>query len=154
MDKRICCACELEKPISEFNKNSKGKYGVHSRCKICTRKQGKEIYKRLGKNNYLQSTYNISELDLHALHTNQHGRCAICNTSIDLSERLKRSACVDHDHVTGKVRGLLCNHCNRGLGMFQDNVDVLQNAITYLQETKWCGIKDTEVIKEWISSTP
>ena len=43
---------------------------------------------------------------------------------------------VDHDHVTGKVRGLLCSFCNAGLGMFEDNVKTLKNAISYLTNLK------------------
>jgi len=41
---------------------------------------------------------------------------------------------VDHCHSTGKVRGLLCSNCNRGIGMLQERVDILQNAIDYLKE--------------------
>jgi len=133
MDTRLCCKCNKDKPLTEFNKNSKGKFGLHSRCKSCSSIQGKEIYKRLGKNNYLNSTYGISEQDLIQMHKDQNGKCVICYIPINISERTKRSACVDHDHVTGKVRGLLCTHCNKGLGMFKDNVENLRFAIEYLQ---------------------
>lgn len=136
MDKRtkVCCSCKIEKDFTEFNKNKKGKLGVHSRCRDCTKQVSKEIYKRLGKNWYLKSTYGITEEDLKQLHEDQLGKCAICYTPIELSERTKRSACVDHCHITGKVRGLLCNHCNRGLGMFRDNIENLRFAIEYLQK--------------------
>lgn len=135
MVKRTCCSCKIEKQIEEFNLNSKGKFGRHSRCKDCTRLEGKEIYKRLGKNHYLQSTYNITETTLKQMYDDQLGKCAICYNPIQLSSQTARSACVDHDHKTGKVRGLLCNHCNRGLGMFKDNIESLRFAIEYLQKS-------------------
>lgn len=133
---KTCCHCQQEKNILEFNKNKQGKFGRHSRCKTCTRKEGKEIYKRLGKNHYLLSTYGINEQELQNLFDLQNGRCAICYTPLQLGERSKRSACVDHCHNTGKVRGLLCNHCNKGLGMFLDNTQILASAITYLEKQK------------------
>ena len=136
MDKRICCTCKVEKPLEEFYRNAKGAFGRHSRCISCTKIGLKATYKKLGKNHYLKATYGITEQDMKDLHTSQNGKCAICNTDINLSERNKRSACVDHCHTTGKVRALLCNHCNRGLGMFLDNPQLLRNAATYLEETK------------------
>lgn len=68
----------------------------------------------------------------------QGGRCAICKrpfASIDAKKRAT-SVRVDHDHATGKVRGLLCNPCNTGLGMFQDSIGVLEEALAYLQKDK------------------
>ena len=58
----------------------------------------------------------------------QDGRCPICG------RRLTNTTVVDHDHETGKVRGLLCSRCNSGLGMFEDNIRLLARAIVYLEE--------------------
>lgn len=65
----------------------------------------------------------------------QDGKCAICGNppkpdGVRAASRLH----VDHDHTTGKVRALLCNHCNRGLGAFGDNPELLTLAATYLRE--------------------
>lgn len=57
----------------------------------------------------------------------QNGVCAICKRSIEMA------LCVDHDHVTGKVRGLLCHQCNFVIGNAEDNVNTLESAIKYLQ---------------------
>lgn len=62
----------------------------------------------------------------------QHGVCAICGKP-ETKPNAKYLA-VDHDHKTGEVRGLLCNNCNRALGLLQDNTEVLQNAINYLKK--------------------
>lgn len=68
-----------------------------------------------------------TEADYAAMHADQDGKCAICSTP---RSRLS----VDHDHITGKNRGLLCSQCNWGLGQFRDNPQLLENAIRYLKE--------------------
>ena len=60
----------------------------------------------------------------------QHYKCKICKTLEG-----KKHLAVDHDHKTGKVRGLLCGPCNRALGSFKDDVDILKKAIIYLEES-------------------
>jgi len=63
----------------------------------------------------------------------QKHKCAICGVSLDsLEVEIRRRLNVDHDHETGKVRGLLCGDCNSGLGFFKDNFIILQKAETYL----------------------
>jgi hypothetical protein len=67
----------------------------------------------------------------------QKGCCAICAMSFGpfgTSENAKEMAYIDHDHVTGKVRGLLCNNCNAGLGHFFDTIERLETAINYLRK--------------------
>jgi hypothetical protein len=75
---------------------------------------------------WLEKTYGITERDYNRMHEAQDGRCAICRRAKKLH--------VDHHHGSGKVRGLLCNTCNMGLGSFQDDVSLLAVASTYLQE--------------------
>lgn len=63
--------------------------------------------------------------------------CQICGRSADdnitLSKR-KRSLCLDHDHKTGKLRGVLCDRCNRGIGLLKDDIRILKSAISYLEK--------------------
>lgn len=75
----------------------------------------------------LLKKYNITEAEWDAFFTMQEGRCAVCQ--VDL---VTVKACVDHNHVTGEVRGLLCNTCNQGLGYFSDDPDRLLMAAAYL----------------------
>ncbi len=63
----------------------------------------------------------------------QDGCCAICKSS-DPGRKKSQWFCVDHDHKTGEVRGLLCNSCNAGLGFLKDSIETLAQAIIYLKQ--------------------
>lgn len=66
------------------------------------------------------------------------GKCSICENELKLPERRKGQSldvvAVDHDHNTGQIRGLLCNGCNKGLGLFKDSPQLLESAINYLKK--------------------
>ena len=70
--------------------------------------------------------YGIGPKEYQAMFTAQNGACAICKL------QFTKTPCIDHCHATNKVRGLLCNPCNKALGLFQDNVMNLGSAIEYL----------------------
>jgi len=76
------------------------------------------------KDRKLRDRYGITVDQYDEMVKNQNGQCKICKESVKLH--------VDHCHKTGQVRGLLCNGCNRGLGYFNDNIDKLISATTYL----------------------
>lgn len=78
----------------------------------------------------LKWTHDITVEEYNALFDEQGGRCAVCRTH---QNELKRRLYVDHDHVTSRVRGLLCQNCNTILGHAHDNIETLENAITYLK---------------------
>lgn len=69
--------------------------------------------------------------ELEKFFENHDGLCDICGEEQNI-ERLNR-LCVDHDHETGRIRGLLCINCNSGLGRFKDSPDLLRNAADYLE---------------------
>lgn len=77
--------------------------------------------------------HNLSYSAWHDLLIVQQEKCAICRqpSTAVMNGRIKRLA-IDHCHETNKVRGLLCSECNAGLGMFKDNLLLLENAIEYL----------------------
>ncbi len=150
---QICRRCKINKPVEEFWKNRGKASGLCQYCKICsnlnrqetririktgTTKFSKGDYKNKGieekrkhtKNSFLKRKYDITLDDYNKLFSNQKGACAICSVH---QTKLRRPLDVDHDHVTGLVRGLLCSNCNTGLGLFKDNIITLSNVIRYLQ---------------------
>lgn len=78
----------------------------------------------------LKMKYGLSLNDYEALSKQQRNACAICETH---REDLSKPLFVDHNHSTKKVRGLLCMSCNIALGNFQDNPEILDMAIRYLE---------------------
>jgi hypothetical protein len=98
------------------------------------RQKCKEYYhnnKDSVKNTYLQTNYKITLEDYNLLLEKQNEKCKICNRDCSTG----KSLAVDHNHETGKVRGLLCKNCNIGLGMFFDNLDFLESAVLYLKSS-------------------
>ncbi len=79
------------------------------------------------RNAYLLRTFGISNQDYDALLAAQGGGCAICGRPPS-----KAALHVDHDHETGRVRGLLCVGCNNALGQFRDDVELLARATSYV----------------------
>lgn len=83
---------------------------------------------RLYSYRYLIRKHNgMTENQYSEMMSKQNGQCSICK-----KPPLKRRLAVDHNHDTGKVRGLLCDKCNLGLGYFNDNVELLTKALDYL----------------------
>jgi hypothetical protein len=117
-----CNRCQERKSVEEFPALAGGKY----QCRSC-----------LNEANHVQQLrkQNCESDHYQALFRAQGGKCAICGTTQGHRSsrgRVCRLA-VDHDHATGKVRGLLCNNCNRGLGRFKDSVKNLEAALRYLK---------------------
>lgn len=77
--------------------------------------------------------YGLSEEQFQAMLAAQRGCCAICQTTLALD---KTGLHIDHDHSTGKVRGLLCGRCNAGIGHLGDSEENLWRAALYLADSK------------------
>ncbi len=88
------------------------------------------------RDQYLRATFGISLSDYNVLLKRQGGVCAICRAAP------KTILVVDHDHVTGGVRGLLCSTCNTGLGQFKDDPQRIRRAAEYLDERT---VKNAEI---------
>lgn len=139
---KYCTKCKVEKPLSEFHRWASTPDGYHYNCKDCKRayrKANDQLPHNLARTKayHFQYKYGISVDDYDSMFTEQSGVCAICG---QVETHRGRSGnvvplAVDHDHDTGRVRGLLCHACNVTLGNVKDSVDRLQRAIDYLH--KW-----------------
>ena len=98
-------------------------YQKEYRLKNLARIKIKDKYKAIKRN------YGLNPEQYDALFQSQLGKCAICGKH---QTELTKALCVDHCHTTGKIRGLLCNFCNYGIG-FLDRKDFMDKALAYLQ---------------------
>lgn len=152
-DTKVCRRCELEKNCSEFYRDAYTPDSRNHRCKECCSTLNKEGYYRRkadGVNKYqkskkedpegtvryhrerhLKKKFGITEADYLDLLEEQMYCCKICNKH-ESENSANRNLAVDHNHETGEIRGLLCDPCNRGLGLFKDNPLVMQKALDYL----------------------
>jgi hypothetical protein len=136
LSSKKCVKCSdnlsLEKFYSRLNKKSGTKY-YQSKCIKCF-----NVYDYNNDKNFkLKKAYGISLQDYNELLTKQNGKCSICGVDNNGYYRKKpRAFAVDHCHTTSKIRGLLCSDCNTGIGLLKDNIDLLNNAIKYLNNSR------------------
>lgn len=146
---KTCSKCNLSKPITEFGKRSRSKDGHTSECKLCHKltskkwevdnknkryanKRKHELANPLKtKARKYKYEYGITLEDYANLLAAQKDCCAICKKH---KSEFKIAMHTDHDHKTGKIRGILCQKCNRGLGFFNDNKELLDSAKQYLNK--------------------
>jgi len=114
---KICFQCKREKPVGDFNKRAVAWGGLDPTCRVCRNERRVDYAKlyRLQNPDYdrqikLRRKYGLTMQDYAELLTTQAGCCAICERPPKAGS--KRPLSVDHDHVTGVVRGLLCDRCN------------------------------------------
>lgn len=155
--RKTCSTCGVEKPLDEFHKNRTRKDGRSYRCKSCQRENirtwrqnnpgahaehNRKSYRkhrekvvarareyRARKRDFIRNSdmvrkYGVTLAEVEARRAELDSRCEICHHQCELV--------VDHDHSTGRFRGLLCTSCNKGLGFFKDDVDLLVDASSYL----------------------
>ena len=130
---------KVKKTRALYYKKNKKKISIYNKkwCKRNTKKMKKyhkEYFRRpkvriYQKNKDLIKKFNITLRDYNKLLKKQDYKCAICRKSQKGSNQM---LAVDHCHKTNKVRGLLCSKCNMGIGLLEDSISILQNAINYL----------------------
>jgi hypothetical protein len=118
---KLCRMCGEVKPHSEWHRNATASDGLSTRCKTCRAVEG-----RAG---HLKRQYGMTQAERDAMVAEQFGICCIC---------LAASAeHVDHDHETGRVRGVLCFSCNAALGQLKDQPGVIRRAAAYVEGNVW-----------------
>jgi len=136
-----CIKCGESKVIDSFElRSDNNKY--RKECKECSKKRKKNWYetnKIETRIRYIAQKYGLSKRDYEMLLDKQESVCAICGkpeTSIDGKSKITKSLAIDHDHKTGKVRGLLCWKCNAMIGYAKDDINILKSAIKYLKNNE------------------
>jgi hypothetical protein len=116
---KCCIDCKQFKSLDQYYNNKSAKTSI---CKECSHKRSIKYH----KSTYRYAKYGITKELFDEMFEDQNGKCLICTTE------LQNEIHIDHDHKTGDVRGILCGKCNKGLGLFDDDVNYLTNAIKYL----------------------
>ncbi len=122
---------QRRRELYQLNKDKKQQYYNDNKERILSLRQKN---RKRTKNNHLQSRYGISVEDFEKMLVEQQNKCYICY--IDVQETIKKRLCIDHDHDSGKIRKLLCTKCNTALGLVAENIQILENMITYISEHK------------------
>lgn len=163
MSGKNCRICGQWKPLDEFHRARDMRDGHRNECKPCFKELAKARYdsatavarakqwqidnaerfrayqaeyrarperKRAMRDLYYRRAFGISADEFDAILAAQGGGCAICGV---VPER-EASFHLDHDHVTGEIRGILCIGCNQGLGQFRDDAGLLERAAVYVRE--------------------
>lgn len=129
---KYCKGCDVIKPISEFySRLGKLKTGYRTTCKLCNKNEQirmKQEFPDRWHQYHIKSKYNINIEVYNNLVKIQNNECAICYQSQE-NKRLY----IDHDHISGKIRGLLCQKCNSALGLFNDCEQTITQALNYLK---------------------
>lgn len=151
---KLCSKCGTSRALAEFNKDRSKRDGLHSICKHCHRandhrwraipenraadRAASRAWRQANRaksawtvrNATLKAKYGLRISDYDRIHAAQGGGCAICGAK---DSKVGHGLHVDHDHVSGKVRGLLCQPCNTSLGKMDDCPARLRKAALYLE---------------------
>jgi hypothetical protein len=151
---KICKKCGVEKSLDDYYIHNGMKDKHLNTCKKCDNKKTREYqiehkdqmakysekyrlkyietYADYARNTKYKQNYGITIEDYNKMFDDQNGLCAICSNPE--SKGRSKHFHVDHDHLTGKIRGLLCSTCNTALGKFNDDINLINKAIKYLQK--------------------
>jgi hypothetical protein len=139
--RKRCPKCERSLPYSAFSKQTKSRDGLSVHCRECHSQYWnayQEIAKPMQRTYHLRRSYkDFSEADYQALFELQKGLCAACGHPSTTKHYGKTAPlAVDHDHITGEVRGLLCIACNRALGYLNDSPERIKGLLRYIESVK------------------
>lgn len=133
LNTKLCKKCNEIKSLSKFGPDKRRPLGLTLYCRECETAKVK-IWRTKNRDKDRHTTfirsYGISLKEYNAMFDKQNGMCKICR------KPQNRELVVDHDHISLKVRGLLCFKCNTGLGNMDDDVIILKSAVKYLMNSK------------------
>ena len=161
MKRKICIECKVCKSLDAFHVDVSRSDGYRERCKSCRNQRIRaerklrnppKTHKKCRVCGALKVVGQMSKstrgvcmsctsdyeamrvygVDVNYAKNRRSSCCEICG--IRATELTKKTLFIDHDHNTGRVRGLLCTNCNAGLGMFRDDTTLLKSAIDYLNK--------------------
>ena len=132
---KTCSLCKEDKSYSAFGNDPRVRCGKVAICNDCARmknkkwrENNKEKHRQSRKKSQIKQRYGISQEMFYLILAAQNNRCGICKTLFDSKKRPS----IDHCHETGRVRGILCQKCNTGIGMFLEKEYILSAAAEYL----------------------
>lgn len=133
MKTKPCSRCKIIKNISDFSKDKQHSSGYKSACKVCAKQDwitwrtvNLESARKTDRISHYVRKYGLSIEEATALVEDRTGLCKICANIVPLV--------VDHCHISGLVRGLICSSCNSVLGYSKDNINTLKASIKYLED--------------------
>lgn len=146
---KVCKTCGASRKLDEFYPNPHCKYGRAPECAECVRARKKRDYARKSskektrlkvksrdwyrshprtkRNSYLKGAYGLDEAGVAKLYEGQNGACPVCGKPIGWDEKN-----IDHDHDTGRIRGLVHPYCNTGVGFLDNHRDRIPEILAYL----------------------
>ena len=132
-----CTKCGEQKPLSDFYKSAKAFDNLQSCCKLCHKAVCKTSHAKnkpkrnlYNKKYNIEKTYGISFDSYLKLVESQNNKCQICKNTL----KTGKNTHLDHCHSTGKIRGVLCGKCNTGIGQFNDSIELLKSAVSYIKK--------------------
>lgn len=140
----ICKKCNIEKDNDCFRARKDSSIGYQYWCRECENIANKARYKpkpkRVSKalpdtkerkfKRMIKHRYNLTTEEYESMYLKQNKSCAICYKKLQLGS--PKGLYIDHNHKTGKVRGLLCPSCNSAIGKLKEDIDIFKRAIDYL----------------------
>ena len=137
MNTKTCKKCNQTKSFSDFYKNKASVDQLTIYCKECAKESERKTYhkyaeiRKLGfvTRNLTRRNGETIPIEQYKVMLEDQKNCGICNQFLT-------KPYIDHNHTTGKIRMLLCHHCNTLLGMAKENTEILENAIKYLNKFK------------------
>jgi len=148
MKTKVCSKCKKKKSETKFYKNTQTPSGLCSWCKSCTKEYKKTPKRREYQHKYFRkyyaehkeqyknytnkNRYGFTTEERESLIASKDNKCECCGAK-EIDE--KRGLFIDHNHQTGKVRGVLCNTCNGAAGLLYDDSDLAYSLFKYLERT-------------------